>query len=132
MEECKKKKFPRNDGIPIEFYKNRWDLICQPFINCVNKSFAKEETFNSQKQAVITLIVKQGKDRTLMEYWRPFSLVNADAKIISKVIPSRIKNLLPYIIHSKKTGYVKDRYIGWTVRSILDIMDFTEKENIPG
>ena len=42
------------------------------------------------------------------------------------------RNVLPYIIHSNQTGYVKDRYIGETVRSIFDIMDFTEKENIPG
>ena len=48
------------------------------------------------------------------------------------MIASRIKNVLPYIIHSNQTGYVKDRYIGETVRSILDVMDFTEKENIPG
>ena len=87
---------------------------------------------NSQNQAVITLIEKQGKDRTLIENWRPISLVNVDAKIISKVIASRIKNVLPYIIHNNQTGYVKDRYISETVRSILDIMDFTEKENIPG
>lgn len=31
-----------------------------------------------------------------------------------------------------KTGYVKDRFIGETVRSTPDIMDFTERENIPG
>ena len=43
-----------------------------------------------------------------------------------------IKKVLPYIIYSNQTGYVKDRYIGETVRSIFDIMDFTEKENIPG
>ena len=87
---------------------------------------------NSQKQAVITPVEKQGKDRTLIENWRPISLVNVDAKIISKVISSRIKNVLPYVIHSNQTGHVKGRYIGETVRSIFDIMDFTEKENIPG
>ena len=27
---------------------------------------------------------------------------------------------------------MEDRYIGETVRSIFDIMDFTVKENIPG
>jgi len=74
---------------------------------------------NFHKQAVITLIEKQGKDRTLMENWRPISLVNVDAKIISKVIASRIKNVSPYFIDSNQTGYVKDRYIGETVRSIL-------------
>ena len=90
---------------------------------------------NSQKQAitfVITLIEKQGKDCTLIENWRPISLVNVDAKIISKVIASRIKNVFPHIIHCNQTGYVKDRYVGERVRSILDIMDFTEKENIHG
>ena len=87
---------------------------------------------NSQRQAVITLIEKKGKDRTCIENWRPISLVNVDAKIISKVIATRIKNILPHIIHCNQSGYVKDRYIGETIRSIFDIMDFTEKNNIPG
>ena len=69
---------------------------------------------NSQQQAVITLIEKQGKDRMQIKNWRPIPLVNVDAKIISKVIASRIKNVLPYIINSNQTGYVKDRYIGRT------------------
>ena len=62
---------------------------------------------------------------------RPISSVNVDAKIISKVIASRIKNVLPYIIHHNQTGYVKDRFIGETIRSIFDIMDFSVNENIP-
>ena len=45
---------------------------------------------HSQKQAVITLIEKKGKDRSLLENWRPISFVNVDAKIMSKVIASRI------------------------------------------
>ena len=72
----------------------------------------------TQRKAVITLIEKQGKDRTLMENWRPISLINVDAKIISKVIAARVKDVLPSIIHHNQTGYVKDRYIGETVRSI--------------
>jgi len=104
----------------------RYYLSIIPF-NCVNESLVKEEISNSQKQAVITLIEKQGKDRTLKENWRPISLVNVDAKIISKVIASRIKNVLPYVIHRNQTGYVTDRYIGETVRSIFDIMDIHRK-----
>ena len=87
---------------------------------------------SSQKQAVITLIEKKGKDRTFLENWRPISLVNVDAKIMSKVIASRIKNVLPGIIHYNQTGYVKDRFIGETIRSIYDVMDYTVEENIPG
>ena len=42
------------------------------------------------------------------------------------------KNVLPDIIHQNQTGYVKDRFIGETIRSIYDIMNFTTMENIPG
>ena len=73
-----------------------------------------------------------GKDLSFMENWRPISLLNVDAKILSEVIATRIKKVLPDIIHHNQSGYVSDRYIGQTVRSIFDIMDFTEKENIPG
>ena len=109
-----------------------WNLICNPFFDCVNASFEKEELSNSQKQAVITLIEKKGKDRTLLENWRPISLVNVNAKIISKAIANRIKKVLPNIVHHNQTGYIKDRFIGEKARSILDVMDFTKKENLPG
>lgn len=56
--------------------------------------FEKGEMSCSQKRAVITLIEKKRKDRTFFENWRPISLVNVDAKIMSKVIASRIKKML--------------------------------------
>ena len=127
-------KIPGNDGIPIEFYKTFWSLISDSFMKCVNECFEKGEMSSSQKQAIITLIEKKGKDRSFLENWRPISLVNVDTKIMTKAIASRIKNVLPDIIHPNQTGYVKDRFIGETIRSIYDVMDFTftVKENIPG
>ena len=52
--------------------------------------------------------------------------------MMSKVIAQRKKNVLPYIIHHNQTGYAKDRFIGETIQSIFDIMDFSVSENIPG
>ena len=40
--------------------------------------------------------------------------------------------VLPEIIHANQLGYVKGRFIGEAARSILDVMDYTKKENIPG
>ena len=132
LESFKENKSPGSDGIPIEFYKRCWDIIKKPFIECVNESFVSGEMSNTQKKAVITLTEKKGKDRRFIENWRPISLLNVDAKIMSKVIAARIKEVLPNVIHSNQTGYVKDRYIGETVRSIFDIMELTDAENIPG
>ena len=36
-----------------------------------------------------------------------------------------------YGIHHNQTGYVEDRYIGQTIRSIFDKMEFTYFKNIP-
>jgi len=55
-----------------------------------------------------------------------------DAKIASKVIATRIIPVLPKIINSTQTGYVKGRFIGEAARSILDVMDYTKKQNIRG
>ena len=125
-------KTPGNDGIPVEFYKTFWPLISEPFIQCINECFERGEISCSQKQAVITLIEKKGKDHSFLDNWRPISLVNVDAKIMSKAIATRIKNVLPNIIHNNITGFMKDRYIGETVRSIFDIRGFTAKQDIPG
>ena len=85
--------------------------------DAISLEFGKleSEMSHSQKQAVITLIEKKGKDRSLLENWRPISLVNVDAEITSKAIASRIKNVLPHIIHHNQTGYVKDCFIGETI-----------------
>ena len=92
-------------------------------MECVRECFNHDEMSSSQRKAIITLIEKQHKDRTLIENWRPISLINVDAKIISKVIALRLKKVLPNIIHHNQTGYVEDRYIGETIRSIFDIME---------
>ena len=51
---------------------------------------------------------------------------------MSKVIATKIKNVLSTIVHHNQTGFINDRYIGETVRSIFDRMDFTVSKNIPG
>ena len=106
-EECQKvlktfpsAKTPGNDGIPIEFYNTFWPLLSDILIDSFNEAFKKKEMSPSQRQAVITLIEKQDKDRTFLENWRPISLTNVDAKIASKVIATRIVKVLPEIIHS--------------------------------
>ena len=66
-------KSPGNDGLPIEFYKTCWNLISESFMECACESFKYGEMSNSQRKAIITLIEKQGKDRTQIENWRPIS-----------------------------------------------------------
>ena len=55
-------------------------------IECFEYCNEYGELSHSQKQAVISLLHKEEKDRLFFKNWRPISFLNVDYKIISKVI----------------------------------------------
>ena len=63
------------------------------------------------------------KDKRFIKNWRPISLLNTDMKIISKVLLTRIKNVLPFLISSNQATYVKNRFISASGRVISDILE---------
>ena len=139
IDECSKilKTFSENkssgyDGMTIEFYKHFWNKINKILVHSYNKSFDKGILTNSQRQAAITLLQKPGKDRLLLQNWRPISLLNLDYKILTKVIGQRIQVVLPDIIHENQSGFVSGRKIEHSVKLIQDIINFTEYKKAKG
>ena len=51
------------------------------------------------------------------------SLLNTDMKIIIKVLSTTIKNVLPFLISSNQTAYVKHKFIGDSGKAISDILE---------
>ena len=102
-----KNKTPGNDGLTVEFYLVFWPLLGKHLIHCYNYAHEHGELSNSQKQAVITLLEKKGKDKRLIKNWRPISLINVDTKIASKTLAKRLEPILPGLIHYNQNAYVK-------------------------
>jgi len=127
----KNNKTPGNDGLTTEFYKRFWNELGDLMVQCFNLSYEIGELSTTQKQAVIVLLDK-GKDRTLLKNWRPISLLNVDYKLLSKTLSERLKKVLPKIIHSDQAGFVCGRNIVDNIRTVLDILEYTKAENIPG
>ena len=125
-------KSPRNDGLSKEFDECFWDEVKKPFLASIHKAFLNQELSTSQKQAVIKMLEKKDKDKRFIKNWRPISLLNTDMKIISKVLSTRIKGVLPYLISSNQTAYVKNRFISKSGRLILDILEIAETLELEG
>ena len=123
-------KSPGNDGLTKEFYICFFDEISKHLIDALNLSFAHGHLSNSQRQAIITLIEKKGKDKRYLKNWRPIPLINVDTKIASKCLASRVKKVLSSLIHSDQTAYVKDRSIGESIRLVSDILENTDSNDI--
>lgn len=61
------------------------------------------------REAYVRLIPKAGKDVTSPASYRPISLLNLDAKKISKIVARRIGRVLPELIHPTPAGFVQRR-----------------------
>ena len=48
---------------------------------------------------------KKDKDKKLIKNWRPISLLNVDAKLISKVLAERLRKVLTSLISKNQTAY---------------------------
>ena len=128
----KNRKSPGNDGLSKEFYVCFFNEIFNHLLNALKESFNIGQLSTSQRQAVITLIEKKERDKRLIKNWRPISLMNVDAKIASKAIATRMKNVISSIIKSDQTAYVAGRYIGESIRLISDISEYVNENELSG
>ena len=98
----------------------------------VKRSYNIKQLSVSQRQAVIKLIEKKGRDKRFIKNWRPISLLNVDTKLISKALSERLKNVLPDIISENQTAYVNNRFISEGGRLINDLLEVCDTFNKKG
>ena len=124
---------PGNDGIPTEFYAKFWSYVKGPLLKCYNFSFLRDILSPSEKIGVLSLFHK-GKDlaKDDLDNWRPISLLNADYKILAKVLSIRLNKVIDKLIGKQQFGFMKGRQISHMHRFIDDLLTLQRKSNLPG
>ena len=99
-------KSPGPDGFPAEFYRHFWNVLATIFIR-LSAEIKQKSTFPTEMNiAMISEILKPGRDPMSPSSYRPLSLINTDTKIISKILAPWIEKLTPLIIHSDQTEWI--------------------------
>ena len=125
-------KTPGNDGLSKEFYMKFWQKLKEPLYRSLMQGKRKGELSTSQRQAVIKLLGKKGRDKRLLRNWRPISQLNVDMKLLTKTLATKMKEVLPKLISPDQTAYVANRFIGESARLISDILELTKQLEIDG
>ena len=122
------------DGLTSEFHKAFWEQTSHLILDSLNEAHKKGELTISQNREIIRLIPKPKKKEELkkLDNWRPISLLNVDYKLDSKALANRMEKVLPRIIHSDQTGYIKGRFIGECIRTIDNVIYLTDHEKRSG
>ena len=101
---------PGPDGFNINFIKICWDIVNHDLYKMISKSLRCRKIGGSTNSAFLALIPKE-KDAKSFDRFRPISLCNIGYKIITKIMASRLKNILPYLVPENQGGFVKGRKI---------------------
>jgi hypothetical protein len=101
---------PGLDGFSFLFYQVFWDVIKSDLMLLV-KSFERDMlNLDRINYAMITLLPKEPKARTLKKY-RPISLLNCSFKIFGKLLNNRLIKIANRLIASNQTAFIKGRFI---------------------
>ena len=124
-------KSPGEEGFSVAVYQFFFELLGQEFLDSINASYDENELSISQHRGVITLMPKEDANLKDLSNWQLIMLLNVDYKIAAKAIATKIEKVLPLIINSNQTGFIKGWYIGENICLTNDILEQTKAQDIP-
>lgn len=121
---CKVGRPPSPDSYPIEFYKRKCiDKITPPLLlKMFNDSLGWGTLPRTLTEALITLLLKPDKDSSDCSSYCPISLLNADNKILAIALAVRLEQVMPNIISSDQTRFMKNLHSFSNIRCLLNIL----------
>lgn len=82
--------------------------------------------FDTGRETCIKVLPKKDKDPLKPLSYRPISFIHVDAKILSKITAKRLVTILPSLINTSQSGFVKGRSGAANIRKVLLALEYSK------
>lgn len=131
ISKLKTNKSPGPDGFSSEWYKMFRQQLVPILLPAFNHVLHGGELPPSWREATISAIPKEGKNKEECTSCRPISVLNIDYKLFTSVLAKRLELLMPALINSDQTGFICDRQTQDNVRRTLQIISHIHESKVP-
>lgn len=119
----RKGKSPGLDGLPPELYLAFLDQVGPLILGSINFAIEQGSSHRDQRNALITVLLKKGKDPLECSNYRPVLLICGDVRLYANVLVTRMESVIGKLIHYDQTGFLKGRVASENVRRLLHVID---------
>lgn len=119
-------KAPGPNGFSAEYYKRMREELTPSFLALLKDMMEGADYFPTGREAHIKVLTKKGKDIESQTSYRSISLINIYAKIMTKILATRLATILPIIIHQSQSGFVKGKSAVINTRRALQALEYAK------
>lgn len=109
------------NGLPIEMFKLTASKIVPP----LTKMFVDSRSvgLRPEDQRLANIVIhKEGKPRNKCPSYQPISLLNCEAKILAKVLVTRLLRVISRMVHPDQSGFMPARNTSLNLRRLHGVL----------
>ncbi|KAL0656696.1 hypothetical protein Bca4012_077280 [Brassica carinata] len=126
-------KFPLNrtpgpDGLTAEIFRAKCSFVGEEVCSTILDFFNYKFIPSGLNSTSFILIPKRPGAENIQDF-RPISCLNTLYKVISRILDDRLKNVLPDLVLSNQTGFIKNRLLLENVLLASEVVNGYHKQN---